>query len=279
MKNANDLRAALALGALTLITGAANAQTQNRATNGTRTNGTGTNGVITRYPTNGNAMSGYYGGDSSYGNPFLSNGYNGNAFYGGYYGPNYGYSGGYGGGYGGGNSNNPYGNSYGAGYGGGNAGMNGYGSPYAGFDYGYGSGYNGYGANYLGYYDPYGYYQNDAGNIVPADPNLNPNVAPVPGAAPRPAAPVAARILPRTTDTIDAKRMTGNRFYIGWTGENSAVNKITFAMLDLKKHAIMTRTVNQPPGEYTFPITSRMVYYQVVIEYINGTTSTVTSPL
>ena len=277
MKNANYLRAALTLGALTLMSGGANAQTQGRATNGT--SGTTTNGVIQRNPNTGSAVNGYYGGAGYtdynygfYGNPFMSSGYNGNAFYGG------GYGNGYGGDYGGGGYGNPYGNPYGAGNGGGNAGMNGYGSPYSPFDSGYGNGSNGYGANYPGYYDPYGYYQNDAGSVVPADPNLNPNAPQNSGAAARTAAP-AARILPRTTDTVEAKRMTNNRFYIGWTGENSAVNKITFAMLDLKKHAIMTRTVTQPPGEYTFPITSRMVYYQVVIEYVNGTTSTVTSPL
>ena len=267
MKNVNYLRAALTLGAMTLIGSGVSAQTQGRANTGTTTNAT-RSGVIQRNPTTGGAASGYYGGDgytdynyNFYGNPFISNGYNGNAFYGG----------GYGNGYSGDYSNNPYGNPSGNPYGGGNSGMNGYGSPTSPFDYGYG-------ANYPGYYDPYGYYQNNAGNGVPADPNLNP-ATPNNGAVVRSVAPAAARVLPRTTDAIEAKRMANNRFYIGWTGENSAVNKITFAMLDLNKHAIMTRTVLQPPGEYTFPITSRMVYYQVVIEYVNGTTNTVTSSL
>ena len=301
MKNANYLRAALALGALTLIAGGTNAQTRGRATNGTTANGASngtTNGVITRNPSTNGAAGGYYGGASNYdngfyGNPLYNNGFNGSLSYGGgLYDANYVLGGnpfnyGYGGGY-----NNPYGSPYS-----GNGGMNGY-SPYGPFASAYGNSAYGYGPNVTNdYYGNNGYYRDNAGNVLPIDPTLDPNEAPDPrNAAPNAGyngqpgytnqrgyngqvTPAAARILPRTTDSIEAKRLKGDRFHIVWTGDNSAVNKITFAMLDLNKHAIMTRTVLQPPGEYTFPITSRMVYYSVVIEYVNGTTSTVTSPL
>ena len=171
----------------------------------------------------------------------------------------------------------PYGYNYGGGYYGG--GYNGYVNGYDGYG-GYngynGGAYPGYGPNDMAAYNQYyyGYAPNDINNgpaqVITPD-GSGANVRPVRVAAPR--------VLPRTTDTIEARRERGNKFFIGWKGENSTVSKITFAMLDLNKRAIMTRTVTQPPGEYSFPITTRMVYYQVVVEYVNGTTNTVTSPL
>ena len=175
-------------------------------------------------------------------------------------------------------------------------------TPYAPYNYGnygyspyayYGNyGYNPYAAfdvnGYNGYYDYNGYYNYAPNAAVPAGDNAGynntqtPNGAPIPapnGTVPRRAVTQTARFLPRTTDTIEARRMTGKRFQITWNGENSAVNKITFAMLDANKRAIQTRTVLQPPGECTFPISTRAAYYQVVVEYVNGTTNTVTSPL
>ena len=280
MKNSNSLTMALTLGAAVLIAGGANAQTRAN-TNGNVNNGTVMNGSATN--TNlGSAGFGtsYYGnGSGYYGSPFYGGGLYGNPYGGGYYDSFYTLGGG---------SNNAYG------------GLNGYNSfnPYAAFDSSYGNynsngAYGNYPSNYYGngnngyyganapagnnQYDANGNYQdNGAGNGAPTDPSAVPNrrYNNYPAAA-----PAAARVLARTSDTMEAKRVKGDRFYVGWKGENSAVSKITFAMLDLNKRAIMTRTVTQPPGEYTFPITSRMVYYQMVIEYVNGTTSTVTSPL
>ena len=274
MRNSNFMRAALAMGAMTLIAGCANAQSQN--TNGATNNGANNNGTITRNPyTNG--AGGIYGTQNyNYGNPFYGGGYYGDSFYGNPY---------YGGGYYdayyvlGGNS--PYGGAYGDVNAVGNNAYNPYpaSDPYSGNNannfYGNpGYGNNGYSDN--GYYGNGGYYNGgSAGYVGPNVPNGAANRVSNPGYNGQP----VARVLPRTTDTLEAKRVKGDKFYIGWKGDNNAVNKITFAMLDLNKRAIMTRTVTQPPGECTFPITSRMVYYQVVVEYVNGTTNTVTSPL
>lgn len=293
MKNSNGLTAALAMGAAALIAGSVNAQVRGN-TNSTTNNGATNNGVTV----NGNATNTNLG-SAGFGSSIYGNGVYGSSFYGGgFYGASYN-GGGYdytsfytlGGGYGSGyDSFNPY-SAFGMGYGNNYNGYPNNANGYPNNNNGYPNGNNGNNNGYYGNNGNYpnttinntngfdgsgGYYDNGTGGLALPDSSA----APARPYRNYPAASASApRILPRTSDTMEARRVKGDKFYIGWKGENSAVTKITFAMLDLKKHAIMTRTVTQAPGEYTFPITSRMVYYQMVIEYVNGTTSTVTSPL
>ncbi len=261
MKNGNFTKSLLTLGAVALVTGGANAQYN---TNGTNNNAANQGGLKRDPYTNG--------AGGVYGSPNYANGYGPYSnYYSSSYNPYYG--------------NSFYGNPY---YGGGFydsyyviGGNNGYASAYGNGSYGSDPYSNANGNN------PYGSVQQNAGYNFPPENYYgnNPGYA-APNGAPYatpsntlPAAPAAAPVLARTTDTLDARRVKGNKFYIGWKGDNNSVSKITFAMLDLNKRSIMTRVVTQAPGEYTFPVTSRMVYYQVVVEYLNGATNTVTSQL
>jgi hypothetical protein len=88
-----------------------------------------------------------------------------------------------------------------------------------------------------------------------------------------------SRPIPRTSDTFEARIEKDDRLYIRWAGEPSAVAGITFALLDKNRRVIRETRVSKPPAEARFTLTSRTAYYQVFVEYVNGTTTSVISPL
>ena len=85
--------------------------------------------------------------------------------------------------------------------------------------------------------------------------------------------------IPRTSDAIEAKIEKDDRLTIKWSGEPRAVARITFALLDKKKAVLKKSTITRLPAEAHFSITSKTSYYQILVEYINGTTTSVISPL
>jgi hypothetical protein len=87
------------------------------------------------------------------------------------------------------------------------------------------------------------------------------------------------RVLPRSSDAIEVQRETNNRMRIVWSGDTSLVSRITFSLLDANRQPILRRTITRLPAEARFARSSSAAYYQVVIEYVNGTTRTLTSAL
>ncbi|HZT41504.1 MAG TPA: hypothetical protein VFA07_04920 [Chthonomonadaceae bacterium] len=87
------------------------------------------------------------------------------------------------------------------------------------------------------------------------------------------------RDIPRTSDTIEARLESNGKVWIGWQGEPRAVKQITFALLDKNRKPIKQETISRPPAEASLPATKQTAYYGVIVEYINGTTTSVISPL
>lgn len=85
--------------------------------------------------------------------------------------------------------------------------------------------------------------------------------------------------IPRTSDTIDARIDNNNQLVITWNGEPRAVERVTFSLLDKDHHVIKQQTVTSLPVRARLGITSKTAYYQVLVEYVNGTTTSVVSPL
>lgn len=86
-------------------------------------------------------------------------------------------------------------------------------------------------------------------------------------------------ILPRTSDTIEARRESNNTIWIGWQGDTQMVNRITFALLNKDHHQITQRVRTSPPAQIRFTRIKDAAYYRVTVEYLNGATNTVTSPI
>jgi hypothetical protein len=175
----------------------------------------------------------------------------------GFYGP-YGYSGNPGYAYNG-YDYNPYG-AYGP------ASYNGY--------YGY-NGYNGYG------YDNNAYLNAGAPVNAYGVPDYNYG-APAYNYGPpmnRAAAYYRSNAIPRTNDAISAVRQAGNRIQISWQGTPGLVQNITFSLLDQNRRPINQQLITSLPARATFTRTKNAAFYQVVVQYVNGTTTSVTSPL
>jgi|SRR5579871_5057754 len=85
--------------------------------------------------------------------------------------------------------------------------------------------------------------------------------------------------IPRTSDTIEARLESGGKVGLSWQGEPRAVKQITFALLDKNRKPIRQETISKPPAAVSLPAPRQTAYYAVIVEYINGTTTSVISPL
>lgn len=85
--------------------------------------------------------------------------------------------------------------------------------------------------------------------------------------------------IPRTNDTIQASFLSDNRLLLRWNGVPAAVQNIVFGILDKNGESIQQRTVTQLPAEARLQLTSNTAYYRVRVNYINGTSTVVVSPL
>ena len=66
---------------------------------------------------------------------------------------------------------------------------------------------------------------------------------------------------------------------IRWSGEPRAVQSIRFALLDKSRNAIKEEIITRLPAVARLAITSKTSYYRVLVQYLNGTTTSVTAPL
>ena len=86
-------------------------------------------------------------------------------------------------------------------------------------------------------------------------------------------------VIPQTSSSIDARLDYQGDVLLRWQGDPSVVNKLTFSILDSKKKMIKEKVITKLPAEARFNMTNKSAYYSVVVEYLNGTKSTVTSLL
>ena len=80
-------------------------------------------------------------------------------------------------------------------------------------------------------------------------------------------------------DLIDAKVLSDGRLRVRWSGWNSLVDYGTVSLLDKNRNVIKTATITSPPLQATFSLTNKSAFYQVVIHYLNGTVTSVVSPV
>lgn len=85
--------------------------------------------------------------------------------------------------------------------------------------------------------------------------------------------------IPRTSDTIEAKLEADAQVRIKWSGSASLVSHVTMALLDKDRKVLKTQTFTKLPVDGSFPLTNKTAFYQVVVRYVNGTTTSVISPL
>lgn len=86
-------------------------------------------------------------------------------------------------------------------------------------------------------------------------------------------------LIPRTTDTVEAKIEKDGKLFIQWKGEPRAVSRVVFALLDKDKKPLRQQEIRRLPVETRFALTNKTAFYQVYIEYVNGTTTSIVSPL
>lgn len=85
--------------------------------------------------------------------------------------------------------------------------------------------------------------------------------------------------IPRTTDTIRVSRETGGAVRMEWQGDTRGVSQIYFALLDRSGKVLRRQTIAAPPASVRFVQPRMATSYQIVVTYINGTTSSVTGPV
>jgi hypothetical protein len=86
-------------------------------------------------------------------------------------------------------------------------------------------------------------------------------------------------MLPRTSDSISAERQADGRIHVTWQGEPQAVLRIRFTLLDKNRNVLTEQAITRPPAEARLRPTNKTEFYRVVVEYLNGTSTSVISPL
>ena len=84
--------------------------------------------------------------------------------------------------------------------------------------------------------------------------------------------------IPRANDFVEAKRETNRGLYIRWNGEPRLVSRILFSLLDRNRRVIQQRISLEQPGEAHLKYMKTANYYQIQIEYVNGTKTVMTAP-
>jgi hypothetical protein len=83
----------------------------------------------------------------------------------------------------------------------------------------------------------------------------------------------------RASETLEAKIEKDNRLAVTWSGDAASVARVRFILLDKDRKAIKEEVVTQVPATARFTLTNKTAFYQVQVEYINGTTTSVISPI
>jgi hypothetical protein len=85
--------------------------------------------------------------------------------------------------------------------------------------------------------------------------------------------------MPRTSDSIDAMIDKDDRLVVRWSGDPRSVRRVTVALLDKDRKVLKQETIARLPVQARIGLTAKTSYYQVLIEYVNGTMTSMVSPL
>ncbi len=85
--------------------------------------------------------------------------------------------------------------------------------------------------------------------------------------------------IPRRSDTIAGSIDKDGKLFVTWKGEPTLVDRVRFAVLDKDKKVISEQVITKLPVQARFTLTNKTAYYRTKVEYVNGTTTNVVSPL
>lgn len=81
----------------------------------------------------------------------------------------------------------------------------------------------------------------------------------------------------RTSDAIDVARDKEGVLNVKWQGEPRAVQGMSVAFLDKDRNKLTEQSITQLPAEAKVKPPEKTAYYRFTVEYVDGSTNTVTS--
>jgi hypothetical protein len=84
--------------------------------------------------------------------------------------------------------------------------------------------------------------------------------------------------IPQTSSKITTK-LTPSTLAFQWEGEPRAIQSITVSLVDKNNAVVSTKTITALPSRATLKRTSKTTGYTVNIQYINGQSNSISSPL
>lgn len=82
----------------------------------------------------------------------------------------------------------------------------------------------------------------------------------------------------RTSDSIDVVRDKEGQLQLKWQGEPRAVKSMTVTFLDKDRKKLLEQSVSKLPVNARVKPPEKSAYYRFIIEYVDGSTTSVTSP-
>lgn len=79
--------------------------------------------------------------------------------------------------------------------------------------------------------------------------------------------------------SIAVRYESAGQIALSWQGDTRNVARITYAVLGANYQILQARTITGPPNHARFMRRHDAAYYQVCVQYLNGTTNTITSPV
>ena len=87
------------------------------------------------------------------------------------------------------------------------------------------------------------------------------------------------RVLSRKSEAVVATVDKDGKLVVKWQGDPDDVDRIRVALLDKKGKVISEKTITRLPAEAKLRLTNKTDAYRVAVEYLDGSTTTMTSPL
>jgi len=84
--------------------------------------------------------------------------------------------------------------------------------------------------------------------------------------------------IPQTSSTVTTKA-TANSVTFQWSGEPRAIKSLTFSLTDKSNAVLSKQVITALPTRATLKRTRKATGYSVKVEYINGMSNTIVSPL
>ncbi len=83
----------------------------------------------------------------------------------------------------------------------------------------------------------------------------------------------------RASTAVGIERLSNNRLMLRWAGDTAQVTSVVFSLLDRKGRAQAQKTVTTLPVQAELTRRAGTAYYQVVVHYADGETTTIAAPI